>query len=214
MRKWLRYQNFVARNRLKPESQGLDYDEFDEKCLHVLVEDLRTGELVCCFRILPLKDGKEIGRSYSAQFYELSKLNSYDRPMVEMGRFCVKQGVNDPEIIRAAWSAITRFVEERDVGMLFGCSSFEGLDAETYLDAFALLRERHLAPKKWLPRIKAPNVFRFGASLINRRPNTSLAMKRMPPLLRSYLLLGGKVSGPCRGSTGICRPCMCSRVWK
>ena len=143
---------------------------------------------------MPLESGKEIERTYSALFYELSRLNSYDREMVEMGRFCIKQGVRDPAIIRMAWSAMARFVERHDVGMLFGCSSFDGLEAEACLDAFALLRERYIAPKKWLPKIKAPNVFRFGASLINRRPNMGLAKKMMPPLLKSYLLLGGKVS--------------------
>ena len=191
---WLRYQTFVSRNQARIESNGLDQDKFDEECLHVLIEDLRTGELVCCFRILPLQDGKEIGRTYSAQIYELSKLSLYERPMVEMGRFCIKRGARDPAIIRMAWSAMAQFVEQHDVGMLFGCSSFDGLEAEAYMDAFALLRERYIAPKKWLPKIKAPNVFRFGASLINKRPNMKLAKKRMPPLLKSYLLLGGKVS--------------------
>ena len=35
--------------------------------------------------------------------------------------------------------------DEHDVALLFGCSSFRGTDAERYHDAFAMLRERHLA---------------------------------------------------------------------
>ena len=78
--------------------------------------------------------------------------------------------------------------------MLFGCSSFEGIDTESYLDAFALLRERHLAPKRWLPKVKAPRVFRFGSLLRNRKANQKAAMLKMPPLLKSYLGMGGWVS--------------------
>jgi putative hemolysin len=77
--------------------------------------------------------------------------------------------------------------------MLFGCSSFAGTDEAQYLDAFAMLRERHLGPKRWLPRVKAPKVFRFAARL-RRKPDMKLAMLRMPPLLKTYLMMGGWVS--------------------
>jgi putative hemolysin len=173
---------------------GLDRDAYDDHCIHALVEDVADGRLVCCFRMLHLKSGAEIGRSYSAQWYELSRLADFDAPMVEMGRFCVAPGCRDPEVIRSAWTAMTAYVEENGVELLFGCSSFHGVDAEAYMDAFAYLKERHLAPKRWLPRVKAPRVFRFAKQLRLRRPDVKLAMRRMPPLLRSYLLLGGWVS--------------------
>ena len=173
---------------------GLDRDRFDEHCIHALIEETRTGRLVCCFRMLHLDSGAEIDRSYSAQYYELSALREFDAPMVEMGRFCLAPDCHDPDVIRLAWGAMTRYVEANGVQLLFGCSSFEGVDAERYMDAFALLRERHLAPRRWLPRVKAPKVFRFARKLRLRRPDMQLAMRRMPPLLRSYLMLGGWVS--------------------
>lgn len=171
----------------------LDADYFDEVCDHVLVEDQRSGALVCCFRILPLTGGQDIARSYSAQYYELSALEEFKGPMVEMGRFCMDPDVKDPDILRVAWGAMTTYVDEQGVEMLFGCSSFHGTDAEHYLDAFAMLKERHLAPKRWLPKVKAPKVFKF-AQKRARKPDAKLAMLRMPPLLRTYLLMGGWVS--------------------
>lgn len=54
--------------------------------------------------------------------------------------------------------------------------------------------ERHLAPKRWLPRVKAPQVFRFARALRLRKPDPRRAMAAMPPLLRSYLAMGGWVS--------------------
>ena len=99
----------------------------------------------------------------------------------------------DPDILRVAWGAMTRFVDEEGVEMLFGCSSFHGTDAQSYADAFAMLRQRHLAPKRWLPKVKAPDVLRF-ARAFRRAPDTKRAMLSMPPLLRTYLLMGGWVS--------------------
>jgi len=172
----------------------LDYDHFDAQCTHFLVEERDTGQLVCCFRILPLSGGAEIDRSYSAQFYELSALTCFDGPMVEMGRFCIHPGKADPDILRVAWGAMTRYVDDNNVEMLFGCSSFKGTDAASYLDAFTMLKDRHLAPRRWWPQVKAPSVFRFAQMLRQRTPNPKAAMQAMPPLLRTYLMMGGWVS--------------------
>ncbi|SDC20787.1 GNAT family N-acetyltransferase [Ruegeria marina] len=171
-----------------------DRDRFDLICDHVLIEDIcAEGALVCCFRMLTTQGGCEIGNSYSAQFYDLSALEVFDGPMVEMGRFCLHPDCHDPDILRVAWGAMTAFVDRNGIEMLFGCSSFAGTETEDYLDAFAMLKHRHLAPKRWLPRVKAPHVFRFAARL-RRKPDVKKAMLRMPPLLKTYLMMGGWVS--------------------
>ena len=170
-----------------------DRDRFDKSCTHILVHDRASKTLVCCFRLLVLDGGSELNRSYSAQFYDLSALRDFQGRMVEMGRFCMHPDWHDPDILRVAWAAMTVFVDKNDITLLFGCSSFAGTRTDEYLDAFAMLKARHLAPKRWLPRVKAPDVFRFAARL-RRKPDLKKAMLRMPPLLRTYLLMGGWVS--------------------
>lgn len=175
------------------DAGGLDSDRFDAICTHVLVEDIRTDRLVGCFRMLDLRDGSQIDRSYSAQFYDLSALSRYAGPMIEIGRFCIHPDHHDPDILRLAWAALTCHVDSHGIEMMFGCSSFRGTDQGLYLDAFAMLRDSHLAPPQWLPGIKAPQVYRFGAQSqgsIDRRRG----LQAMPPLLRSYLMMGGWVS--------------------
>ena len=185
----LRYRSF----RAAEGEAGRDADRFDSICTHVLIELARTGQLVCCYRLMPLNDGSEIGRSYSAQYYELSALEAFQGPMVEMGRFCIHPDfARDPDILRVAWGAMTQYVDAEGVEMLFGCSSFAGTETVEYQDAFAMLRERHLAPSCWLPKAKAPDVFRFARRLT--RPDARRAFLTMPPLLRTYLMMGGWVS--------------------
>nr|WP_321252499.1 GNAT family N-acyltransferase [uncultured Ruegeria sp.] len=190
-------QDVVAAQRLRTLAFGTgpaDQDDFDPICAHILVEDVRNcGQLVCCFRMLTMNSGADIGRSYSSQFYDLSTLEGFGGRMVEMGRFCIHPDYFDHDILRVAWGAMTTYVDENEVRMLFGCSSFAGTETAEYLDAFAMLKHRHLAPKRWLPRVKAPDVFRFAARL-RRRPDVKKAMLRMPPLLRTYLMMGGWVS--------------------
>ncbi|MBZ0127729.1 MAG: GNAT family N-acetyltransferase [Rhodobacteraceae bacterium] len=190
--------DIIAAQRLRHSAfrggEGIDGDRFDARCRHVLIEETRTGRLVACFRLLHLAGGAEIDQCYSAQYYGLSRLAAFTGPMVEMGRFCIAPDVRDPDVLRIAWGAMTRYVDQHGVELLFGCSSFQGTEAGAYLDAFALLSERHLAPKRWLPRVKAKSVFRFAKVLRLRKPDLRLAMKGMPPLLRTYLVMGGWVS--------------------
>lgn len=190
----LRWSCFLARNAVGVDDPQTDADALDADCRHMLVEEAATGRLVCCFRFLPLAGGSEIARSYSAQFYDLSALEAFDGPMVEIGRFCIHPDARDPDIVRVAWGAMTRFVETEGIEMLFGCSSFVGTEPETHAEAFAMLRERHLAPRRWWPRVKAPKVFRFARALQRRKADPKRAMAGMPPLLRSYLAMGGWVS--------------------
>ena len=175
------------------DGSGIDSDIFDKTCQHFLVKDQRNGNLVCCFRLMPFKGGYEIEKSYSAQYYGLSALHAYDGKLAEIGRFCVHPDVKDPDALRVAWGAMTKYVDEQGVDLLFGCASFKGTDASQYYDTFAMLRDNHLAPKHWLPNIKAPKVFRF-ASRLRRKPDVRRAMLRMPPLLKAYLTMGGWVS--------------------
>ncbi|MEM6578732.1 MAG: GNAT family N-acyltransferase, partial [Pseudomonadota bacterium] len=130
-----------------------DIDDFDPFCTHILVDDLFTAQLVCCFRLLPLGHGGDLGRSYSGQFYDLSALTKFEAPLAEVGRFCIHPDARDPDVLRVAWGGLARFVDENGVRLLFGCSSFKGLDARAYLDTFAILNQSHLAPSCWAPDI-------------------------------------------------------------
>ncbi|MGB0505893.1 MAG: GNAT family N-acetyltransferase [Pikeienuella sp.] len=177
-----------------PHNEGRDQDHLDPRCTHMMVEDRETGELACCFRMLPLKTGAEIDDTYSAQYYDLNSLRNYPHPMVEMGRFCIHPDHRDSDVLRVSWGAMTRYVDEMGVQMLFGCSSFEGVDADAYMDAFALLKARHLAPECWQPQEKSPRIFPFAKRLGLNPPDMKKALGRMPPLLRTYLAMGGWVS--------------------
>lgn len=171
---------------------GNDVDAFDEACVHILIRCVEDNSLVACFRMLSL-DGDTITSSYSAQYYALDALADFQGRMVELGRFCIHPDRQDPDILRVAWAAMTAYVDQNNVKLLFGCTSFAGTETSKYDDAFALLRDNHIAPKRWLPKVKAPNVFKFAAKL-RLKSDQKKAMLGMPPLLRTYLLMGGWVS--------------------
>jgi len=179
----LRAQAFAAK------ADGRDSDVFDNKCDHILLRDQDSGALVACYRLMLLPDGAAIDQCYSAQYYDLSALKKFKSPMLELGRFCIHPDHHDPEILRVAWGAMTRIVDGQGVGMLFGCSSFAGVDASAHTAAFALLQAEHLAPDPWQIGVKAREVVPLSGGVVP--PD---AIRHIPPLLRTYLAMGGWVS--------------------
>ena len=113
--------------------------------------------------------------------------------MIEIGRFCIDPKENDPRIVLTAWAALAQIVEQNQIELLFGCSSFAGIEKEKYLDCFALLRDRYMAPDQWRPKIKAEKVFCYSKDLICK-VDKKKALLNMPPLLKTYLSMGAWVS--------------------
>lgn len=184
----LRYRCFRAARGLGGDA--LDRDAFDDRCLHVLIEDQESRALLGCYRLLLLPSARDLGHSYAGQFYDLGPLAGFQGPVLELGRFCIDAACTDPDVLRIAWGAMTRVVDGQGVTLLFGCTSFDGTDPAPHAEALGLLASRHLAPARWRPGRRAAET----VPLPDHPFDARRAMAAMPPLLRTYLGMGGWVS--------------------
>jgi putative hemolysin len=114
---------------------------------------------------------------------------SFNEPMIELGRFCIHPDLQHPDIIRIAWAALQAYVDEYQISMLFGCTSFDGTDTSVHQEVLELLGKRHAGPSLWASQVKAREVFNFKHDG-RAEFDTKQALARMPPLLRTYLLMG------------------------
>ncbi|MCO4848081.1 MAG: GNAT family N-acetyltransferase [Yoonia sp.] len=165
---------------------GLDADQFDVLSDHVMVE--RDGVLVCTLRLRVLPDGADFSGTYTGGFYDFGPLKG---PTLEVGRFCVAQGAFSSDVLRLAWAAITQRVDACNISHLFGCASFAGTNPVAYADAFGVLQAKHLGRIKIAP--KATDNKKL-SEINSADHDPRLALQQMPPLLRSYLGMGGYVS--------------------
>lgn len=174
------------------DAAAVDRDRFDAQAMQVLVE--AGGAVLAGFRLIALDSGADIGRGYAGQRYDLSRLAAFDTPILELGRFCTDPAAGaDPDILRAAWAFITREVDARGVGMLCGCTSFPGADPAPHRAALAHLT-RHLAPAALAPAPRGAGAIPFARDLAGVVPDPVAALAGLPPLLRTYLMMGGWVS--------------------
>lgn len=166
-----------------------DRDNWDDHALHFGVFDTQNNSITCYYRLNLFDNGQAAESCYSGQFFDLSKLCHFSRPVLEVGRFCTDLDRADPDTLRIAWGGITDFVERHAVQFLFGCSSFAGPTPGQHAKAFAYLRTNHLAPDTWMPGARSQSVFKLANSVASQK-----VQKNLPALLRTYLLMGGRVS--------------------
>ena len=163
-----------------------DADRFDAACQHVLVKD--GADMVASFRIQTFAEIQTLSDSYTAQFYDLTPLQSIPGPKIELGRFCLHPAHTDPDILRLAWGLLTQLVDQTRAKLLFGCSSFTEASPDKHLSALGYLAHHHLGPETFQPRHKSPEYIDLLA-LADPHPAPAL-----PPLLKTYLTMGGWVS--------------------
>lgn len=110
---------------------------------HVLVEDVARGEVVCCYRLTGCPDAGGARRSFALRFCDPEALARFDAPLIEIGRFCVEAGLDDPDVRRVAWSALRDHLDRPGIGTLFGGAGFAGARWEPFHYVFATLLAAH-----------------------------------------------------------------------
>ncbi|MFF8617518.1 GNAT family N-acetyltransferase [Streptomyces sp. NPDC015350] len=176
--------------RLEGPEPGLDSDEFDAHCDHLLVREETTGEVVATYRLLPPDRARAAGRLYAEGEFDLGRLAPIRDDLVEVGRSCVHPAHRDGAVIALVWAGLARYMERTGHNWLAGCCSIPLSDGgATAAGAWETVRTKYLAPEDhWVTphRLWRPT----GAEGPVR---TGLAT--LPPLLRGYLRLGAQVCG-------------------
>lgn len=167
---------------------GMDVDEWDEHCDHLVVRDEVSDRVVGTYRLLPPERAAAVGRCYGDGEFDLTRHTGLRSQLVEAGRSCVHPDHRNGAVINQLWGGLARYVLDRGYGLLGGCASVSVADGGATAAGVwdALVTQRLLAPAGlWV----APHVpFDLGAA---PRP----ARLVMPPLLRAYLKIGGRVCG-------------------
>jgi L-ornithine Nalpha-acyltransferase len=174
-----------------PRVAGEEEDAQDQLSAHVMVED--GAELRAYFRMMLFGWGAGLSLGYAARFYDVAPLAGYARPIAEIGRFCVAPGGVHPDVLRLAWGAMAKVVDEGHAGLLVGCSSFRGADWTRHRAGLALLAAEFVGPQEHVPGRKASEVVEY-PSLVEAVGDRRAALAGLPPLLRTYLGMGGWVS--------------------
>src|SRR5437667_9823436 len=185
----LRYRVFADEfgARIPGSAQGLDRDDLDAFCHHLLVRERQSRMLVGTYRMLPAERARSAGGFYAEREFDLRGLRGLQPVTVEVGRACVHPDFRHGAVIALLWAALLRYLDACESRYVMGCASV-GLGAGH--DAAAAicgrLCEEHLGPAPW-------RVFPYRPFPIRGWPRETA--HEPPALIRGYLRLGAFVCG-------------------
>jgi putative hemolysin len=183
----LRYKVFAEEMgaNLSKNAEGLDVDEFDAYCDHLLIRDQDSLKVVGTYRVLPPHKAQEIGRLYSDAEFDLTRLDHLRPKLVELGRSCVHQDYRSGAVIMALWSGLAQYMQKNSYEIMLGCASIPMADGGHFAASlYNSLDSNQMAPTEFhaFPRLPLPL----------DRLNGGLEVDA-PPLIKGYLKLGAKI---------------------
>jgi putative hemolysin len=176
-------------------ARGLDSDDYDPICDHLIVRDLKSRQVVGTYRLLLGSQAKKNGGFYSKREFNLENIKKLDGELLELGRSCARKDFRDKALIFIMWNAIAQYVRKHRVRYLFGCGSLYTTEASEVAAYFSMLRRKYYAPE--MLRVQPVPEFQFESIAENLKvaEDTAIFLK-LPSLIKGYLRLGAVVCGP------------------
>jgi putative hemolysin len=168
------------------DGAGLDVDEFDEHCDHIVVRDRDTLRVVGTYRVLPPHRARRLGRLYSESEFDLRRLDHLRPAMIEVGRSCVHRDYRSGPALMLLWAALARYMKTHNYRYLIGCASAPLSDGGLQAAQVRATAQRHLTPPEYrvFPRLPFPHEQIQG-----------FAHAEIPLLIKGYLRLGARICG-------------------
>ena len=175
--------------------RGLDVDEFDPFCDHLIVRDLKSGDVVGTYRLLRGSQAcRHIG-FYSEKEFDLTRIKQLDGELLELGRSCARKDFRDRALIPLMWEAIAEQVRKYQVRYLFGCGSLYTTDVAEVSLMFTLLKSKYYASDAL--RVLPVEKCRFqGLSDLAGCSDEPALLQKLPSLIKGYLRIGAQIAGP------------------
>jgi putative hemolysin len=189
---------------------GLDTDQFDLFCEHLLVEDKSeenpARRIVGTYR---MQSGISAGRNlgyYSEQEFSFAAYEPLRPGILELGRASIDRAHRTPEVLTLLWRGISQYATNMGLRYLIGCSSLTSKDPAEGWQMYRQLEHYRVSPEfetvptaaYACPSEQEGAHAQLSPCLQDCQPNrsTSPAPVQVPRLLKTYLAIGARIAGP------------------
>ena len=170
---------------------GLDSDEFDSLCDHVIVVDTSSKMVIGTYRLLLGSEAEKSIGYYSETEFEMSSLRKLCGEKLELGRACVHKDYRGSSVLNLMWSAIAEYIDNYDITYIFGCGSVHTINPVVISNIYGYFRMNYLTGEdcRTTPLKRVPGFDPY--CIADKR----VVAQHLPPLLGAYLRLGARVAG-------------------
>ena len=184
---------------------GLDTDQFDLFCEHLLVEEKLTGRVVGTYRMQSGATAAGNMGYYSEQEFEFAPYEPLRADILELGRASIDRDHRTPEVLTLLWRGIAQYASCMGLRYLVGCSSLtskdpaEGWQVYHQLEHYRVSPEFETVPTAAYACPSEPEGAEAQQSPCQQDPSnrtTAVPQARVPKLLKTYLAIGARVCCP------------------
>ncbi len=194
----LRYQVFHREMIGKTKAYGIDVDEFDFICDHLIIMDKKTNQIVGTYR---LNCSLFSNSFYSGNEFNVERITAAPGVKLELGRACIHKDFRRGIVISLLWKGITQYMGKTNADLVFGCASIK---TESPRQA-ALLYRLFEDQDRYLPQYFCPPKLKYSMPSIDlwiqsfdrelTLDETIEAETLVPSLCQSYLKMGAYLAG-------------------
>ncbi len=172
---------------LKASKGNLDHDRFDDHCMHLMVVDNETQDLVATTRLLTSEKSEQAGGFYSETEFDLGGILARPGRLMEVGRTCIHPQNRNGIALSLLWHGIAQEVIGQQINFLMGCASIPLSGGDRYLESvMRQLRHQHFSKPELRVRPRVP---------VPRVKTNDYEDVILPTLLKAYLRQGAVVYG-------------------
>ncbi|MBE1441819.1 MULTISPECIES: GNAT family N-acetyltransferase [unclassified Paenibacillus] len=192
----LRYQVFVEeeKNMRLLNDTGLEQDEYDTYCDHLIVKDMDLDQVVGTYRLLPGERALTANGFYSETEFDLSLFQEHKARSLELGRSCIDPAYRGGKAIQMLWEGIARYIADRDIQYLIGCASVHLHSLEELNLIYSMLRNKQVITDRFGIR-PLPTHRIQGLECSEYELTDKELFRRLPPLMKGYQWLGAEIGG-------------------
>jgi putative hemolysin len=183
---------------------GLDTDDFDLFCEHLIVED-KTEEnparrIVGTYR---MQSGATAVRNlgyYSEQEFDFAPYEPLRAGILELGRASIDREHRTPEVLTLLWRGIAQYANDMGLRYLIGCSSLNSKDPAEGWQMYRLLENYRVSPEfatHPTAEYACPAEPEGCAqTLLSNGEISETEQVKVPKLLKTYLAIGARIAAP------------------
>jgi putative hemolysin len=193
---------------------GLDTDQFDLTCEHLLVEDKLEENpfkrVVGTYRMQSGITARDHFGYYSEQEFSFGVYEPLRPGILELGRASIDRNHRSPEVLTLLWRGIAQYANDMGLRYLIGCSSLTSKDPAEGWQMYRLLEHYRVSPEFETvptPEYACPIESEGAHAQPSPREEESKSMDgsgtpempvqvKVPKLLKTYLAIGARIGAP------------------
>lgn len=182
----LRYRVFYEElERTFNSSKTIDEDKYDEQCHHLIVKEIKTGNVVGTYRLQTYEQAIAGKGFYSESLFNLNDLpEEVLSKSFEVGRACIEEKHRSGRVLFLLWKGFAGYLQSQNKRYLLGSLGIPASSKEEALAIFEELDEQGVVQKEY--QVSAKELYKAGVNG-ERTPKKNF---ELPGLLENYLSVG------------------------